>query len=145
MKRLALSTALLLLAMTAKADLDQLRGAAQSGNVEAQLELGELYEFGFAMPQNAVPAYLWYSIAAARGNTKAAQRRDLIKSKMSAAELSEAERQYAALAPTIPTLAPPRPEPTIPSQSPPPTTTPDVPPTPAPSLGPSSTTPPAAP
>lgn len=103
MKRLALFVALLVSAATASADLEQLRNAAQAGNVEAQLELGELYEFGFTMPQNAVPAYAWYSIAADRGNAKAAQRRDLLKSKMSSAELAEGERQRAALSPTIST------------------------------------------
>lgn len=84
---------------TARADLDSLRTAAQAGDAGAQLELGQLYEFGFGLKQNAIPAMAWYLAASRAGNERAAQRAAALKPKLSATEQQEAERMSRELAP----------------------------------------------
>jgi TPR repeat protein len=65
---------------------------ARAGDAEAQLEVGILYEFGFYMQDNKVPALAWYILSAAQGNPQAANRRDLLKKELSAGQIAEAER-----------------------------------------------------
>lgn len=102
----------------AQADLESVRAAAHAGNVEAQLELGELYEFGFGLKENAVPALAWYLAASRGGNARASQRASVLTPKLTAAQRQEAERmslefKTAARAPVAsPTPpAPPKPAP----------------------------------
>lgn len=73
------------------ADLETLRAAAERGEVEAQYELGVLYEFGFNFPEHRPAAFAWYSRAAEQGNPLAAERRDLLKTQLSAAEIERAQ------------------------------------------------------
>lgn len=73
--------------------------AAQSGDPEAQLEMGILYEFGFYMEGNNIPALAWYMLAAKQGNDKAVKRRDLLMSRMSQNEIDQARQQSAQLVP----------------------------------------------
>src|SRR5687768_9441454 len=77
------------------AGLDQLRKAAESGDAEAMLELGILYEFGFSMPDNKAPALAWYRLAAESGNAKASARQDALRAKMAGKELDDANKLYA--------------------------------------------------
>jgi len=103
MKRIALS--LLLLTMSPATSfaatvedpvgLQQLRATAESGDREAMLELGILYEFGYRMQDHNAPALAWYRIAAEAGNAKAGARHDALKAKMSANEIEEANKLYA--------------------------------------------------
>jgi TPR repeat protein len=69
---------------------DDLRRAAESGDVEAQLELGVLYEYGYGLPKNEVPALAWYTLAAERGHSKAAARRDSLRGRLQPAEVEQA-------------------------------------------------------
>lgn len=75
--------------------LDQMRQAAEQGNAEAQLEMGILYEFGYNFPKHNVSAMAWYLRAAEQGLAKAVERRDQLKSHLTAEELNEAQKLSA--------------------------------------------------
>lgn len=94
MKRLV--CVLLLTAVPALADGDPtglaaLRAAAEQGQVQAQYELGVLYEFGFGSPDHKIEAYVWYSRAAAAGNREAAARLERLRAELAPAELERAQ------------------------------------------------------
>jgi uncharacterized protein len=72
------------------ANLEQLRAAAAKGEIEAEYELGILYEFGFQFPDHKAAAYAWYARAADHGHVKAAERRDALRGSLSAAEMEKA-------------------------------------------------------
>lgn len=69
---------------------DDLRRDAESGDAEAQLELGVLYEYGYRLPKNEVPALAWYTLAAEQGHPKAAARRDSLRARLQPAEVEQA-------------------------------------------------------
>ena len=79
------------------ASLEKMRQTAEQGNVEAQLEIGILYEFGFNMPKNNVTALAWYLRAAEQGNALAVKRRDLLKSRMTPDEIDAAQKLSSEL------------------------------------------------
>jgi len=78
--------------------LEQTRQAAEQGKAEAQLEMGILYEFGYNFPKHNINAMAWYLRAAEQGLAKAVERRDLLKSRLTAEELDEAQKLSAELA-----------------------------------------------
>jgi TPR repeat protein len=78
--------------------LAALRQNAEQGNRDAQLELGILYEFGYRMPDNLVPALAWYLRAAEQGNEQAAKRRDALMASMKPSEVEEAKKLAAEIA-----------------------------------------------
>lgn len=86
---------------------DQVMAAARTGNADAQLEMGILYEYGFFMSENKAPALAWYSLAAEQGNVRAAKLRDKLQASMSPAEIQQAEE----LKPTLSTAPAPQPAP----------------------------------
>jgi len=86
--------------------LERLRKTAESGDTEAMLELGILYEYGFRMPDNKAPALAWYRLAAEAGNAKAGARHGVLKGAMSGKEIEEANKLYAEFAATIRKPAP---------------------------------------
>lgn len=88
---------------------DEVLAAAKAGNVEAQLEMGILYEYGFFMKDNRPPALAWYMLAAENGNEKAAKLADKLRAKMTPAEIQQAETQKGELHATV--KAPTRPAP----------------------------------
>lgn len=79
------------------AGLEDIRAAAERGDPKRQFELGELYEFGFGLQQNRVPALTWYIVAAEGGHTVAAQRRDYLKQQLTPDQVATAEREAASL------------------------------------------------
>lgn len=83
--------------LPAQAGLEEIRAAAEQGDVKRQFELGELYEFGFGMQQSRVPALAWYIVAADAGHTVAAQRRDILKQQLTQDQVAAAEREAASL------------------------------------------------
>ena len=85
---------------------DDVLRAAQAGNTEAQLEMGILYEYGFYMEKNRTSALAWYMFAAAQGNQKANERRDLLMRRMSQSDIKRARLKSAGLASAQPGLAP---------------------------------------
>jgi TPR repeat protein len=113
---LLLAPVLVLAAPEDPAGLEQLRKAAESGDAEAMLELGILYEFGFKMPDNKAPALAWYRLAAEAGSTKANPRQDALRAKMAGKELDEANKLYVEYAAAVRKPAPAKaPESTAPA------------------------------
>lgn len=105
---------------TAHADLDRIKAAAEQGDVNAQLELGILYEYGFNYQDNQAHALAWYTHAANQGNAKAAGRRDILRAKMTQKEVDAAQSLIAEHKPKSAPVAPaPAPAP-MPEMSPPP-------------------------
>jgi hypothetical protein len=115
-KRLVFATLASLIAFSAHAGPDDIRRAAEQGDASQQLELGVLYEYGFGLKQNTVPALAWYILAAEQGNAQALKHRDALQARMKPERVSEAQRQAdewrkaiavaRANRPTAPTTAP---------------------------------------
>ena len=84
----------------AHAGLRGLRHAARSGAPNAELKLGELYQYGVGQPDHLVHALAWYERAAPKSHRAAELARQLT------ARLTPAERQQAA-AWAKPRLGPP--------------------------------------
>ena len=68
------------------------RLAADQGFADAQAALGWMYMNGLSVPMNYIKAYMWYSLAKAQGDEEGAWYLDDIKPKMTAADISEAQR-----------------------------------------------------
>lgn len=75
---------------------------AESGDADAQYELGVMYQVGEDLPQDYVQAYKWYSIAAARFppedksmSERAVKNRDRIAAMMTPGQIAEARRLAA--------------------------------------------------
>ena len=62
------------------------------GKFNAQFNLGVSYINGMGIPQNNVNAYMWLLLARAQGHQKAAEYTDSIKTHLTAADLSKAQR-----------------------------------------------------
>lgn len=68
------------------------RLAADRGDASAQNNLGFMYAEGRGVLQDYVLACMWLNLAAARGDSFAAQNRDEIAAKMTLAQIAEAQR-----------------------------------------------------
>jgi hypothetical protein len=75
------------------------RLAAQQGHARAQSNLGIMYATGQGVLQDYVQAYMWSNLAASRfpasktkGRDQAIGNRDIVASKMTPAQLAEAQR-----------------------------------------------------
>ncbi len=95
--KLILALGALLLPVLSHADLESLKRDAIGGNLDAQLELGMLYEFGFNYPEHDLDALAWYAIAADRGNTLAAERRRIVNERLSDAQRANARQREESL------------------------------------------------
>jgi hypothetical protein len=71
------------------------RKAADQGNAAAQLNLGIVYDNGWGVAQNYVIAYMWFSLAAAMGDSDAARSRDSDAEKLTPAQIAKAQRLAA--------------------------------------------------
>ena len=68
------------------------RLAAAQGDVDAQYMLGEMYDLGQGVVQNYVRAHMWYNLSASNdGATKASQNRDDVATKMTSAQIAQAQ------------------------------------------------------
>ena len=77
-------------------------GAAEQGNAEAQLYLGEMYAVGRGIPEDYVLAHMWLNLAAAKGEPKAETFRETVASKMTPEQMAEAQRLARDWKPTTP-------------------------------------------
>jgi len=68
------------------------RKAAEQGFYPAQEELGLAFEQGRGVPQDYTQAHKWYNLAAARGDTNAAELRDALARQMTPSQIAEAQR-----------------------------------------------------
>jgi hypothetical protein len=66
--------------------------AAEQGNAGAQFGLGMMYWYGQGVTEDYIEAYKWINIAAAQGDENAVKGRDILRQKMSAAQVAEAQR-----------------------------------------------------
>lgn len=73
--------------------VDWYKKAAKQGHMQAQSNLAWLYETGKGVKRDLVAAYAWFDAAAAQGFDIASQKRDAIKSSLSAKELRMAQAQ----------------------------------------------------
>jgi TPR repeat protein len=69
-----------------------LRKTADQGAPSGQFLLGYMYERGLGLPQDYVLAYMWLNLAAAHGDEKWKNHRDLIAKIVSAPQLAEAQK-----------------------------------------------------
>ena len=72
-------------------DLPEFHQAAEQGDPAAQYALGVSYYQGVGVPKSKQEAYLWLSLAATEGNTKAAKLRDKIEKLLPPTQLAEAQ------------------------------------------------------
>jgi len=81
------------------------RRAADQGLSLAQFALGLIYYMGHAVPEDKVLAHKWFNLSAAQDHTQAAFLRNNIASRMTPAEIAEAQRLAREWKPSSP---PPR-------------------------------------
>ena len=65
--------------------------AAERGLADSQFNLAVLHENGLGVEQDLKQSYKWLAIAARSGDTEAVKRRDIVKGKLSADDLTAAE------------------------------------------------------
>jgi uncharacterized protein len=68
------------------------RKAAEQGDPHARFQLALMYEDGDGVPQDYATAHMWLNLAAASGYRIAAQARDRVASKMTPAQIAEAQK-----------------------------------------------------
>jgi TPR repeat protein len=73
------------------------RLAAEHGYPDAKFNLGTMYGDGHGVPQDYVQAHMWFNLAAAqyadaKDRDRAAQARDFTATKMTPAQLAEAQK-----------------------------------------------------
>lgn len=82
---------LLIAPMTSAQTFDEIRSAAQQGDMKAQFNLGLMYATGEGVPENFVKAYSWVSIARAQGLTRADATKSYLREAMSPEQMAEAQ------------------------------------------------------
>jgi TPR repeat protein len=65
---------------------------AERGHASSQYGIGVRYATGWGVPQDYVLAHKWYNLAAAAGDQDAAESRNDLASKMTAAQIAEAQK-----------------------------------------------------
>ena len=71
----------------------ELKPMAEEGDKEAQYMIAYLLSTGNGVKQDFEEAYMWYSIAVARGHTTANTARSFVRKKLNFAAAAEAERK----------------------------------------------------
>jgi TPR repeat protein len=80
-----------------------LRPLANEGSGIAQSNLGIMYKFGWGVPQDYVLAHMWFNLSSAQGGLfgkASAEDRDYLASKMTPAQIAEAQRLAREWKPT---------------------------------------------
>jgi TPR repeat protein len=67
------------------------RKAVEQGLATTQSNLGLMYARGEGVPENDVEALKWYSLAKAQGNKRAAGLLNMVKNKMTPAQIAKAQ------------------------------------------------------
>ena len=68
------------------------RKAAEQGQAGAQNNLGKMYATGQGVPQDYVLAHMWWNLAADQGDAVAFKKRDNVATKMTPAQIAEAQK-----------------------------------------------------
>jgi len=66
--------------------------SAGQGHAKAQNSLGRMYAGGVGVERNCLLAYMWFSLAAAQGEANSMTGRDVVESKMTAAQIAEGKK-----------------------------------------------------
>jgi len=74
-----------------KAALGWFKLGAEQGYANAQYNLGILYANGFGVTQDYARAYMWWDIAASKGNTDAVAWRTAVQNVMTPAQIEKAQ------------------------------------------------------
>lgn len=77
--------------------------AAQRGLSDSQFNLAVLYENGLGVKRDMSRAFMWLSIAARGGDADAVRRRDILRGKLTADEVTVANKMIAAWKPMLAT------------------------------------------
>ena len=72
------------------------RPLAQAGNAKAQSIMGVMYRKGQGVAPNSARAYMWLSVAAARGDAKARAELREVSKEMTPAEMTQAREMMHA-------------------------------------------------
>jgi TPR repeat protein len=72
------------------------RPLAQAGNAKAQSIMGVMYRKGQGVAPNSARAYMWLSVAAARGDAKAMAELREVSKEMTPAEMAQAKEMMRA-------------------------------------------------
>ena len=67
------------------------RKAAEQALTEAQFELGQMYEDGEGVPQEAATAFAWYNIAQVNGDANAGEWKSAIAKEMTVDQIAKTE------------------------------------------------------
>ena len=79
--------------------------SAEQGNVTAFAQLGVMYAEAQGVPQDFIQAYMWFLLAATHGDESSAERRDILATRMTSAQIAEAQERAGAWKPTSRSLA----------------------------------------
>ena len=71
--------------------MEWVKTQAERGSSESQFLLAQMYYLGVAVPQNYVDAYVWYSLAAAAGDSIAMSSRNHVASLMSQGQIEKGQ------------------------------------------------------
>jgi TPR repeat protein len=74
------------------------RKAAEQGENEARLRLGDMYAAGRGVPQSNFQAYVWYGVAARSGNAAAKNNQERVGAAMQPMEIRQAGKLIDSLA-----------------------------------------------
>jgi len=69
-----------------------LRPIAEQGNAYTHTVLGNMCEYGQGVEQDNVLAHMWFSLAAAQGDTYGATWRDAVAEKMTPGQIAEGQK-----------------------------------------------------
>ena len=69
------------------------RKAAEQGYADGQFGLGAMYANGHGVLQDSALAHMWFNIAILNGDADAADNSDIIASKLSSADIVEAQKR----------------------------------------------------
>ena len=75
------------------------RKAADRGLTPAQVSVAAMYERGEGVVKDEQQAYFWYLLASIQGNTFVIGRRDLIESRLTPQQRTDAQREARAWSP----------------------------------------------
>ena len=73
------------------------RKAAEQGDADAQFNLGRMYADGEGVPEDYVRAFAWFDLAAAQGTEKAKEAKGIIRHRMTAVQIAEAQELSASI------------------------------------------------
>jgi TPR repeat protein len=73
-----------------------IRPVAQAGNAKAQNVMGVMYRKGEGVARSSAKAFMWFSLAAKKGDTQAKASLQEMSKEMTAAEMTQAKEMMAA-------------------------------------------------